>query len=121
MLPIADSFEHDYQGCEIRYGRGRVAELGDALDERELGDALVVCGSNVGANEDLMDPIREGLGDRLAGVFDGTTPDKRVETAFDLLDRRAEVGADARRGRRREQPRHRAAGDAPRCRRAGPR
>jgi len=55
MLPIADSFEHDYQGCEIRYGRGRVAELGDALDERELGDALVVCGSNVGANEDLMD------------------------------------------------------------------
>jgi len=95
MLPIADSFEHDYQGCEIRYGRGRVAELGDALDERELGDALVVCGSNVGANEDLMDPIREGLGDRLAGVFDRTTPDKRVETAFDLLDRRAEVGADA--------------------------
>jgi len=68
-----------------------------------------------------MDTIREGLGDRLAGVFDGTTPDKRVETAFDLLDRRAEVGADARLvvGRRREQPRHRAAGDAPRCRRAG--
>jgi len=95
MLPIADSFEHDYRGCEIRYGRGRVAGLGDALDERELGDALVVCGSNVGANDDLMNPIREGLGDRLAGVFDGTTPEKRVETAFDLLDRRAEVGADA--------------------------
>jgi len=95
MLPIADSFEHGYRGCEIRYGRGRAAELGDALDERGLGDALVVCGSNVGANDDLMDPIREGLGDRLAGVFDGTTPGKRVETAFDLLDRRAEVGADA--------------------------
>jgi len=94
MLPIADAFEHDYQGCEIRYGRGRVADLGDALDERDLGDALVVCGSNVGANDDLMDPIREGLGDRFAGVFDGTTPDKRVEEAFDLLDRRAEVGAD---------------------------
>jgi len=94
MLPIADSFEHDYQGCEIRYGRGRVDELGDVLGEREMGDALVVCGSNVGANDDVMDPIREGLGDRFAGVFDGTTPDKRVEEAFDLLDRRAEVGAD---------------------------
>ncbi|MGQ3327684.1 iron-containing alcohol dehydrogenase family protein [Halorubrum sp. FL23] len=94
MLPIADSFEHDYQGCEIRYGRGRVADLGDALAERDIGDALVVCGSNVGANDDLMDPIREGLGDRFAGVFDGTTPDKRVEEAFDLLAARAEAGAD---------------------------
>ena len=94
MLPIADTFEYEYQGCEIRFGRGRVGGLGDYLGERGFDDALVVCGSNVGANDDLMDPIREGLGDRLAGVFDGTTPAKRVETAFDLLDRRAEVGAD---------------------------
>jgi alcohol dehydrogenase class IV len=95
MLPIADAFEHDYRGCEILYGRGRTSELSAVLADRGLGDALVVCGSNVGANDDLMDPIREGLGDRLAGVFDGTTPDKRVETAYDLLDKRAEVGADA--------------------------
>jgi len=94
MLPIADSFDHDYQGCEIRYGRGRASELGEVLAERALGDALVVCGSNVGANDDLMGPIREGLGDRFAGVFDGTTPDKRVEEALDLLDERAAVGAD---------------------------
>ncbi|GAB7008482.1 iron-containing alcohol dehydrogenase family protein [Halorubrum trueperi] len=94
MLPIADAFEHDYRGCEILYGRGRIGDLGEYLGERDLTDALVVCGSNVGANDDLLDPIREGLGDRLAGVFAGTTPDKRVESAFDLLDRRAEVGAD---------------------------
>jgi alcohol dehydrogenase class IV len=94
MLPIADAFEHDYRGCEILYGRGRASELSAVLGDRGLENALVVCGSNVGANDDLMDPIREGLGDRLAGVFDGTTPDKRVETAYDLLDKRAEVGAD---------------------------
>ena len=94
MLPIADAFEHEYQGCEILYGRGRAAELGTCLGDRQLDAALVVCGSNVGANDDLMRQIREGLGDRLAGVFDGTTPAKRVETAFDLLDRRAETGAD---------------------------
>ncbi|MUW14569.1 iron-containing alcohol dehydrogenase [Halorubrum sp. CBA1125] len=94
MLPIADAFEYDYRGCDILYGRGRASDLGAALGERGLDDALVVCGSNVGANDDLMDPIRAGLGDRLAGVFDGTTPDKRVETAADLLDRRAAVGAD---------------------------
>ncbi len=94
MLPIADSFEYDYQGCEILYGRGRVDDLGAYLGDRGLDDALLVCGSNVGANDALMDPIRQGLGDRLAGVFDGTTPDKRVETAYDLLDARAETGAD---------------------------
>jgi len=94
MLPIADSFDHEYRGCEILFGRGRVGGLGEYLGERGLDDALVVCGSNVGANDDLMGPIREGLGDRLAGVFDGTTPAKRVETAYDLLDRRSEVDAD---------------------------
>ena len=94
MLPIADTFEYDYQGCEILYGRGRIDDIGAYLGDQGLDDALVVCGSNVGANEDLMTPIRNGLGDRLAGVFDGTTPAKRVETAFDLLDARAEVGAD---------------------------
>ena len=94
MLPIADTFEYEFRGCEILYGRGRVSRLGAYLGDREFDDALVVCGSNVGANDELMDPIREGLGDRLAGVFDGTTPAKRVETAFDLLDQRAEVGAD---------------------------
>ncbi|ELZ46215.1 iron-containing alcohol dehydrogenase [Halorubrum coriense DSM 10284] len=94
MLPIADSFEHVHRGCEIRYGRGRIAGLGDWFGERDLEEALLVCGSNTGANDALMDPIREGLGDRLAGVFDGTAPDKRVETAYDLLDARAETGAD---------------------------
>ncbi|EMA68974.1 iron-containing alcohol dehydrogenase [Halorubrum aidingense JCM 13560] len=94
MLPIADAFEHEYRGCEILYGRGRIGDLGGVLGDRGFDEALVVCGSNVGANDDLMDPIRAGLGDRLAGVFDRTTPAKRVETAFDLLDHRAEVGAD---------------------------
>jgi alcohol dehydrogenase class IV len=42
-----------------------------------------------------MDPVREGWGDRLAGVFDETTPDKRLATAFDAADRFAETGADA--------------------------
>jgi alcohol dehydrogenase class IV len=94
MLPIADAFEHDYRGCEVLYGRGRADDLSAVLGDRGLDDALLVCGANVGANDDLMGPIREGLGDRLAGVFDGTAPEKRVETAYDLLEARAAVGAD---------------------------
>lgn len=95
MLPIADRFDSEYDGCDVLYGRGRAADLGDYLADRGVDGALVVCGSNVGANDALMDPIRAGLGDRHAGTFDGTTPEKRAETAFDLLEAAATADADA--------------------------
>lgn len=94
MLPIADSFEYEYRGCDLIYGRGCVDRLGKYLAERDLDRALIVCGSNVGANDDLMDPIRAGLGDRLVGVFDGTTPEKQAEAAFETIDAMREADAD---------------------------
>ena len=95
MLPIADDFEYEYCGCDIVYGRGCVDRLGEYLADRGLERALVVCGSNVGSNDDLMGPIEEGLGDRLVGVFDGTTPDKRAESAFEVIDTLRDRDADA--------------------------
>ena len=89
------AFDHEYRGCDVLYGRGRIADLGSYLDEAGVGRALVVCGSNVGANDDLMGPVREGLGDRFAGVFDGTTPAKRVDEAYEVIERIDETGADA--------------------------
>lgn len=94
MIPISDAFTHDHHGCDIVYGRGCVDDLGEYLAERDLSDALIVCGSNVGANDDLMDPIRTGLGDRLTATYDGTTPAKQVESAFGVRDRIAETDAD---------------------------
>ncbi|UPV75749.1 iron-containing alcohol dehydrogenase family protein [Halorussus limi] len=94
MLPIADAFEHEYRGCDLLYGRGCVDRLGDYLADCGLDRALVVCGSNVAANDDLMDPVRGGLGDRLAGVFDGTTPEKQAEAAFETIDAMREADAD---------------------------
>jgi alcohol dehydrogenase len=94
-LPIPDTFDYDHCGVDLVYGRGRIAELGEDLAERGLERALVVCGSNVGANEDLMGPVREGLGDRLVGVFDGTRPSKAAVDASDGLERMREVDADA--------------------------
>lgn len=94
MLPVADSFEYDYRGCELRYGRGCVDRLGEFLAQRGLERALIVCGSNVGSNDDMLDPIRDGLGDQLAGVFDGTTPEKQAESAFAAIDAMEETDAD---------------------------
>ncbi|MFB6173665.1 MAG: iron-containing alcohol dehydrogenase family protein [Halobacteriales archaeon] len=88
-------FVFEHAGTELRYGRGRVADLGPALADRGLGRALVVTGSNVGANPDVMGPIEAGLGDRLAGVFDGTTPAKRAGTVSDGIAAMRDAGADA--------------------------
>jgi alcohol dehydrogenase class IV len=89
------SFVHDFQPGAIHYGRGCVADLGDALADRGLDSALLVTGTNVGANPEAMDPIEAGLGARLAEVFDETTPSKRIETAYDGVERLHDVDADA--------------------------
>jgi len=94
MYPVPDAFEFDYRGTDVLYGRGRLRELGSELDDRGYGRALIVCGSNVGANDALMDPLRDGLGDRLAGVFDGTTPAKSVETVYEAIEAVREADAD---------------------------
>ncbi len=93
QLPT-EPFEYTYDGLDILFGRNRVAELGDVLADEGLERALIITGRNVGANDELMDPIEDGLGERLAGVFDETTPAKRVETAYDAIERMREVDAD---------------------------
>ncbi|GAB3419081.1 iron-containing alcohol dehydrogenase family protein [Haloparvum alkalitolerans] len=95
MFQPADTFEFEYLGSDVIYGRGRVAELGDRLGAAGIDRALVVCGSNVGANEAVMGPVREGLGDRLAGVFDETSSAKSIETAADAVEALHAADADA--------------------------
>ncbi|SEW19662.1 iron-containing alcohol dehydrogenase family protein [Halobacterium jilantaiense] len=90
-----DPFRFDYESPVLRFGAGSTRDLGDELAAHGLDSALVVTGSTVGSTAAVMDPVREGLGDRLAGVFAETTPDKRLATAFDAADRLAETGADA--------------------------
>ncbi|QLH79795.1 iron-containing alcohol dehydrogenase [Halosimplex rubrum] len=88
-------FVFDYDPGELRCRRGAVADLGEVLADRERGDALVVTGSNVGANRDVMAPVEAGLGDRLAGVFDETTPEKYLRTGLDAAERVREDDVDA--------------------------
>lgn len=90
-----DPFRFDYGSPVLRFGAGSTRDLGDELAAHGLDGALVVTGSTVGSTAAVMDPVREGLGDRLAGVFAETTPDKRLATAVDAADSLAETGADA--------------------------
>lgn len=94
MIPLPETFEFDYFDSDIVYGRGCVDRLGTYLDDADLENALLVCGTNVGANDDLMEPIREALGDRLGGEFPETTPAKTAETVYDGIDAMNEAEAD---------------------------
>lgn len=94
MVSVTDAFEFDYFGSDMVFGCGCVERLNEVLAAHDLDDALVVCGSNVGANDDVMAPVRRGLGDRLAGVFDETTPTKSAKTVYDGIERMREFEPD---------------------------
>jgi len=83
-----------YQPPVLRTGPGAVADLGDELARHGFERALVVCGQTVGSTPAVIDPVRDGLGDRLASVFAETTPEKRLGTAYDGLDVLRATAAD---------------------------
>ena len=93
--PDPTAFRFDYRPPTIRFGRGSVAGLADELAELAADRALVVTGQTVGTTPAVMDPVRAGLGDRLAGVVAETTPEKRLSTALAARDRLRETDADA--------------------------
>ncbi|MBZ6493883.1 iron-containing alcohol dehydrogenase family protein [Natrinema longum] len=81
------SFRFDYDPATIRFGTDCVDALETELASQGLERALVVCGSTVGTTPAVIEPVTRGLGDRLAGVFDETTPKKRLATAVDGRER----------------------------------
>ena len=87
-------FRFEYDPATLRYGPDAARSLDTELDARADDRALVVCGATVGETPAVMDPVREGLGDRLAGVFAETTPAKRLGTAYDGLERFRDTDAD---------------------------
>ena len=95
-VPIAAPapFGFDYRPGRIVYGDGSAGDLGEVVAEADVERALVVTGETVGRADAVMDPVRDGLGDRLAGVAAVTTPDKRVAQAVAVADQVRESDAD---------------------------
>ncbi|WP_227378172.1 iron-containing alcohol dehydrogenase family protein [Haladaptatus halobius] len=94
MSLTTSMFVHGFTPGIIHYGRGCISDIGQTLAENGLENAMIVCGQNIGANERLMTPVKEGLGDQLVGVFNETTPVKSIETVFDGIDRANNLNAD---------------------------
>jgi alcohol dehydrogenase class IV len=94
MIETPEPFEFNYSATGIVYGRGCVAGLGEVLDIHGFERAMVVTGSNVGANGEVMGPIEEALDDRLVAIYDETTPNKNLETVLDGVDLMADRDVD---------------------------
>jgi len=88
-------FRFEYDPGTIRAGAGAVADLGAELGRHGVERALVVTGRTVGETPAVIEPVREGLGDRFAGVFAETTPAKRLATARGAAAAMREADADA--------------------------
>ncbi len=91
---LAEPFRFEYEPATVRYGPNCVSQLASEVTALGCERALVVTGSTVGETAAVIEPVRTGLDDRLAGVFAGTTPQKRLGTAFEALTQYRETDAD---------------------------
>lgn len=83
----AMAFRFDYDPGAIVYGRGCTSEIEAELADLGVDNALVVTGRTVGTTPAVIEPVRNGTGNRLAGIFAETTPEKTIETALDGVER----------------------------------
>lgn len=95
MTTVTSGFEFEYSPGKIRCGEGCVGYLRDELARRDLSRAMVVSGSTVGSTPEVMDPVRDGLGDAFVELFDETTPKKYLKTAVEGARTARENDADA--------------------------
>lgn len=89
------AFTFDYDPGTIVYGRDCVTDIGAELSALGARRALLVTGETVGSTPAVVDPVRDGMGDRLAAEFPETTPDKTLETAIAAAERVRALDADA--------------------------
>lgn len=90
-----DSFRFEYKPGTVVYGRDSVDTLSEELAQRGVERVLLVTGTTVGNTPEVSEPVRAGIGDRLAGVFAETTPEKRLQTALDGVESLRASDADA--------------------------
>ena len=92
---FATSGRFEFQPGVIRFGPGCVEDLADELDSHGVSRALVVSGRTTGTTPAVIEPVEAGLGEYHAGTAAVTTPEKRLDTAFEIVDQMNEYEADA--------------------------
>ena len=94
-MDVPAAFDHEYDPARVVFGRGQTRKLDELLADAGADRAMVLTGSSVGSNDDVIGPVREGLGDRFGHHFAGTTPRKEVGEAYEAAELMDEHDADA--------------------------
>ena len=78
----------------VLYGEGKVAALGRELQKRGAHRALIVAGKTLGRSR-LLEKVKQGGGDAIAGVFSDTAQHVPSKTVTALADEARRLDADA--------------------------
>jgi alcohol dehydrogenase class IV len=93
MDKISGAFVHgDLQ--KVLFGPGSIAGIGEELDARGASKAIIVTGKTLGASP-LLTKVRDALGDRCVGVFDGIAEHVQASGVYALVKEIERTDADA--------------------------
>ena len=93
---MADTtFSFEYCPATIHHGSGVIGELGTELERAGCERALIVTDETLAGVSEVMDPIEEGLGERLVDVCDTVTPEKYLKSAYEGAELVLEQDIDA--------------------------
>jgi alcohol dehydrogenase class IV len=93
-VPSPNSFRITGYSIRVHAGDDAIARLSDEADRARAKRAFVVCGQTVAHRTGLLDRVKDALGDRLAGVFDGAQTGSPVPSVEKGAAMAADAGAD---------------------------
>ena len=95
MAPDASSsFRFVGYPVRVHAGPDAISKLAEEVDRFKAQRVLVVCGQSVAGKTDLVDRVKEALGERVAGVFAGGKTGSPVTSVLEGVAAARDVDAD---------------------------
>ena len=95
MAPDAfDSFRFVGYPVRVHAGPDAIGKLAEEVDRVRARRVLVVCGQSVATKTNLVDRVKEELGDRVAGVFSGGKTGSPVTSVLEGVAAARDIDAD---------------------------
>ncbi|GBD10791.1 NAD-dependent methanol dehydrogenase [bacterium HR23] len=93
-MPLATSFRYVGSSARIYAGADALAHLGREVERAGARRPFVVSARSVARNTNLLERIREGLGERLAGVYDGVVTESPLPSVLEGVEKARQAQAD---------------------------
>ena len=88
------AFRHVSNPVRIHAGDNALEGLGEEADRARASRALIVCGQTVAHRTNLLDRVKQALGDKLAGVFEAAKAGSPATSVMEGTARAASLGPD---------------------------